>query len=108
MHKAGQAKRWDAGAFPKESLQSVSLHEIQQSTLSTLQWTRLGCVRRKSPVVSMRITLNVDKAFRVKQQRAVSPPSIISSLSGLAKQGDSLFFNHHALLIRKELESPFC
>lgn len=37
------------------------------------------------------ITLNAIKAPRVKQRQALSPHSIISSLSGLAKQGDSFF-----------------
>lgn len=48
-----------------------------------------------------------DQAPRVKQRQAVSSQYIISSLSGLAKQGDS-YFNRHALLIQKESESPFC
>lgn len=77
-------------------------------------WVDFRLHLTQSPTFSTRSTHypKCNRALRVKQQQAESPQPIISSLSGLAKQGDSFFFlsffNHHALLIRKELESPFC
>lgn len=114
----GRAKKGVDGAFPQESLQFVSCCDIRRSTLSALKHLsgldfRLHLTQ--SPTFSTRSTHypKCNRALRVKQQQAESPQPIISSLSGLAKQGDSFFFflsffNHHALLIRKELESPFC
>lgn len=93
----GRAKKGVDGAFPQESLQFVSCCDIRRSTLSALKHLsgldfRLHLTQ--SPMFSTRSTHypKCNRALRVKQQQAESPQPIISSLSGLAKQGDSFFF----------------
>lgn len=93
----GRAKKGVDGAFPQESLQFVSCCDIRRSTLSALKHLsgldfRLHLTQ--SPTFSTRSTHypKCNRALRVKQQQAESPQPIISSLSGLAKQGDSFFF----------------
>lgn len=91
-----RTKRVD-GAFPQESLQSVSCCDIRQSTLSALKDSSALNFRSRltqSPMFPIRSTHypKCGRALRVKRQQAASPQPIISSLSGLAKQGDSFFF----------------
>lgn len=87
-----------AGHFQKTPY-SLSRFVIFDSLLWVSSNTRkdsaLGCVRRKVlwfpySASSMRYP-KCNKAPRVKKRQALSPFSIISSLSGVAKQGDSFF-----------------
>ena len=92
------------GAFPEESLQSVSRGdtatvyvECAQTLLSL--WIPYSASSMHYP--------KCKTAARVKQRRALSPQSIISSLSGLAKQGDSFVFKPSCSSNSEGVGKPF-